>query len=158
METSNSLKKLPYFFIGKSATDKRKANYISKKYPKLCKELGRNDTKSIWYSREHIASLLEEIDLASGDGMIIHFGVYEETHPYAGQLCLLMNITRSENGSRMEILLEEEPNFKQRQSTEPVKKTLGEVPRDFNFGSPCPPRCHDGGGIRNVGDGSNRGG
>ena len=119
---------------------------MRRKYPVLSSELGRDDTQSIWYSREHIAKLLEEIDLANGDGLRVYFGTYEEGHEFEGQLCLLMNSTREKNVggliSHVNVRLEDEPNFSDRSSLTRAFDLKGaSTKKDFNFGSPCPPRC-----------------
>jgi hypothetical protein len=131
-------KPLPFFFIGKETTEKRKKKFIETKHDKLSNALRKEDTKSIWYSRDHISKLLEEIDHANGDGLRLYFGAYEDGHEFAGQLCLVMNVTR---GSR-DVILEKEADFPERSKSEksfdPNAKLIS---KDFNFGSPCPPRC-----------------
>ncbi|WP_299886944.1 hypothetical protein [uncultured Lacinutrix sp.] len=147
MKKSNSAKKLPFFFIGKETTEKRKENFIRKKHPVLCKELGKVETKSIWYTREHIAKLLEEIDYANGNGITLHFGAYEKGHEFEDQLCLVMNITRiNVNGKvsfQENVVLENESDFADRSKNDRLQQSPNEknIKRDFNFGSPCPPRC-----------------
>ncbi len=54
----------------------------------------KEDTKSIWYSKEHIEILLEEIRVWKADGLRIYLGEYEEAAIAPGQLCLLMVLTR----------------------------------------------------------------
>lgn len=142
---------LPLFYIGKQATDQRIAKYFNEKHGLLSAALGKPDTKSIWYSREHFARLLEEIDLAGGDGICIHFGVYEDTHEYAGQLCLLFNSTRERivgsSVTHTSVILENEPDYPIRSAlprdvfTFPGDNPTEQDIRDFNFGHPCPPRC-----------------
>lgn len=133
-----SAKPLPFFFIGKETTEKRKRLFVEKKLPKLVEALGKPDTQSIWYSRDHIAGLLEEIDHAKGDGLRLQFGSYEDGHEFAGQLCLVMNVTRD----RKNITLEDEPDYKERSKAEKSFDPDAKVtPKDFNFGSPCPPKC-----------------
>lgn len=112
---------------------------MTTKYPTLSERLGKDDTKSIWYSRDHVVKLLEEIDHANGDGLRLHFGAYEDGHEFAsGQLCLVMNVTRG----KKDVILEEEADFPDRSKSEkgfdPNAKVIS---KDFNFGSPCPPRC-----------------
>ncbi|MEM6722188.1 MAG: hypothetical protein AAF611_22870 [Bacteroidota bacterium] len=145
----NSIKKLPFFFVGKVIAEKRKENFKKQKYPILCKQLGKNDTQSIWYTREHILKLLEEIDHVKGDGIRLHFGAYENGHPFEGQLCLVMNVTKvkkeGEHKKREDLSIEDEPDFNERSKAmrqSDIKKSIG-IKRDFNFGSPCPPRCED---------------
>lgn len=149
--TTETAKPLPPFFVGKAVTDARKAIFKEQKAPELKAKLGREDTKSVWYSKEHIASLLDEITHANGDGLRIYFGAYEDTHLYAGQTCLLMNCTqpRVNNGvvTHTDVYLEDADDFAERSGLERgIRGDAEQVrrPRDFNFGSPCPPRCEEG--------------
>ena len=139
---------LPFFFVGKEVTEQRKINFTTHKHPVLTQQLGREDTRSIWYTREHIAKLLEEIDAAQGDGIRLYFGAYETGHEFAGQLCLVMNVTRERNVagsiSHINVVQEDEPSFATRSQQERSTNVLGGSIKDYNFGSPCPPRCADG--------------
>ncbi len=144
-------KQLPFFYVGKAVTEERKKNFMDKKYQGLCDKLGKLDTQSIWYSREHIEGLLQEIDHVNGDGLRLHFGSYEEGHEFAGQLCLVMNTTREKKSGvkieHLDVITENEPDFKERSRAE--RSTTGnqvQRERDYNFGSPCPPRCPGEGG------------
>lgn len=141
----NSIKPLPYFFIGSSACNDRKSKYITEKHPQLCTLLGKEDTRSIWYTRDHIAKLLEEIDYLGGDGLRIYLGAYENGHEFEGQLCLVMNATREQSTggviSHVDVLLEEEPDFTDRSTASRDFEPTTKKPKDYNFGSPCPPRC-----------------
>lgn len=141
MEKQTS-KSLPFFFVGKTITDTRKSNFATTKHSILSAALGREDTLSIWYTREHIAKLLEEIDLAGGDGLRVYLGAYESEHEFSGQLCLVMNATREQTISgearHVDVILENEPNFTTRSAK---VEASGTKTKDYNFGSPCPPRC-----------------
>lgn len=149
MQNQIETKPLPFFFVGKDITLARRADYASNKHTLLSEALGRPDTKSIWYSKEHFVKLLEEIEYAGGDGIRFYFGMYEPEHEYAGQTCLVMNTTRETiiNGNtvHVNVVLENEPDFGDR-SELPRDIILenditGLKSRDFNYGSPCPPRC-----------------
>jgi hypothetical protein len=154
MRAQTSTKPLPFFFIGKDITAERVNNYLKQKHNLLSTGIGKPDTKSIWYSKEHIKKLLEEIEFAGGDGVRIQFGMYEASHEFAGQLCLLMNSTREERVGdsvvHANVVLEHEPDFPDRSSRPrdiilfPGDDLSAPLVRDFNYGSPCPPRC-DGG-------------
>jgi hypothetical protein len=153
MITQTSAKPLPFFFIGQSLTQERIGNYLSQKHNLLSSGLGREDTKSIWYSREHIVKLLEEIDHNGGDGLRIYFGAYEAGHEFAGQLCLLMYVTREggagESVTHPNVVLENEADYPQRsvQARDTILFPGGSPfgrKKDFNYGSPCPPRCEEG--------------
>lgn len=154
MSMQTVTKPLPFFFVGKDVTRGRVNNYLTCKHNLLSTGLGKPDTKSIWYSKEHIVKLLEEIEYAEGDGIRIQFGMYEEGHEFAGQLCLVMNTTRENRVNNIvrhtNVVLENEPDYEER-SSRPRDIILfpGDgfsIPRDFNYGSPCPPRCDDPGG------------
>jgi hypothetical protein len=146
MIKSTVVKSLPFFFIGKDTSVIRIDNYLMQKHPLLSSAIGKPDTKSIWYSKEHIQKLLEEIELAGGDGMRIYLGMYEATHEYAGQTCLLINSTREKIIGdliyREDVILENEADYSQRSaSTKDVFQPNNGLVKDFNYGSPCPPRC-----------------
>lgn len=146
METE--IKPLPSFFISQNIGDERISQFLNGKYIQLSTSLGRPDTRSIWYSRNHIAALLDEIDHAGGDGLRIFFATYElENSELAGQLGLAMNPTRpNANGGHDDVILENEPDFTDRSA---LTKSLSLRPADgdwfnnklFNYGSPCPPLC-----------------
>lgn len=148
---SNQPPPLPFFFIGKTLTTDRINSYINNKHNLLSQSIGKPDTKNIWYSREHIVKLLEEIEHAEADGLLISFGTYESGHDYAGQTCLVMNLTREtrigENNVHSTLTLEDEPDYPERSALPrdiivfPGDDPLQPTERDFNYGSPCPPRC-----------------
>jgi hypothetical protein len=103
----------------------------------LSEKLGRQDTKSVWYTKDHITKLLEEMEHANAEGLRIYFGEYGEHENYSGQLCLLMVMTKATNGTEIQsdITVEDAPDFKSRSIDE-------QKSRDFNVGSPCPPICN----------------
>jgi hypothetical protein len=151
MRTQTSPKPLPLFFIGKSLTTERVNNFLTRKLAILSQGIGKTDTKSIWYSKDHIVKLLEEIEFAGGDGLRIQFGMYEPSHEFAGQLCLVMNVTREKeiagNLVHANVVLENEADFTERSAlpreiiTFSPKDVFASRIKDFNYGSPCPPRC-----------------
>jgi hypothetical protein len=151
MRTQSSTKPLPFFYIGNRLTTERINNFLDQKHSLLSAGMGKTETKSIWYSRDHIARLLEEIDFAGGDGLRIRFGMYEPSHEFADQLCLVMNVTREKeiagNLVHTNIVLENEPDFIERSALprESIKFSPKDIftsrIKDFNYGSPCPPRC-----------------
>ncbi|SIS96446.1 hypothetical protein SAMN05421788_102362 [Filimonas lacunae] len=127
---------LPFFFVGKTVTTQRINRFLQTKHVALSEQLGKPDTKSVWYSREHVSKLLDEIDRAGADGLRIYFGTYGEEEVYPGQTCLLMVMTKydQEKCRRSDITIEDSCDFQAR-SIDSSK------PRDFNVGSPCPPIC-----------------
>lgn len=150
MQHHSTVKPLPFFYVGLQATTNRITRFQNQKHNLLSQALGKPDTKSIWYSKEHFVKLLEEIEFAGGDGIRIQFGMYEEGHQFEGQLCLLFNTTREKQTgntiTHSNVVLEEESNYPERSSVAreiilfPGDGSLEDV-KDFNLGLPCPPRC-----------------
>lgn len=150
MERHVTVKPLPFFYVGQQVTVDRISRYQTQKLNLLSNALGKPDTQSIWYSKEHFQKLVEEIEFAGGDGIRVHLGMYEEGHQFAGQLCLLFTTTReSAVGDTIihsNVILENEPDFPERSSLPreviafPGEEGTEDI-RDFNLGSPCPPRC-----------------
>jgi len=135
MLQQNNAQPLPFFFVGKTITNQRIANFQGSKHPLLSDAIGKPETKAIWYTRDHITQLLSEMSNADADGLRIYFGTYGEGENYPGQLCLLMVMTQAgENGSHVDISIEDATDFQAR-SLDVTN------PRDFNVGSPCPPIC-----------------
>jgi hypothetical protein len=159
MKNENKLKPLPWFFIGREAASERVKNYEKQKHNLLTESLGKPDTKSIWYSKEHISSLLEEIEFVGGDGLRIYFGAYDSNHKsFAGQLCLVMIPTKELQEGKMishkNVSIEKESDFEERATLTRdfnPSDSMDDVAisRDFNYGSPCPPLCD---GIEEFGD------
>jgi hypothetical protein len=147
MSTQTTPKPIPGFFVGKLVTEERINNYINQKHGLLSDGIGKDDTQSIWYSRDHFAELLEEIDYANGDGVRIHFGMYEEGHEFEGQLCLLFTSTKEvldgEIVTHQNVLLEDQEDWEDRSTAARGNPNVANDGRkkDFNYGSPCPPRC-----------------
>lgn len=152
MQRHVTVKPLPFFYVGNQVAADRISRFKNQKHNLLSQSLGKPDTRSIWYSKDHFVKLLEEIEFAGGDGIRISFGMYEEGHEFAGQLCLLFNSTRARVAGNMlvhsTVILENEPDFTERSSLPreiihfPGDGTTTDI-RDFNLGSPCPPRCED---------------
>lgn len=151
MQTEICVKPLPYFFVGQEESAERISSYQTQKYPLLCQAIGKDDTRNIWYSKDHIVKLLREIDYAGGDGVRVYLASYQAAHPnYADQTCLIMNVTRGvlRNGGikHDDIILENEPDFELRSSQGrdliiSPDDDCSFIKKDFNYGSPCPPRC-----------------
>lgn len=168
MERYVTVKPLPFFYVGKQISQERTTRFKDQKHNLLSQALGKPDTRSIWYSKEHFTKLLEEIEFAGGDGIRIQFGMYEAGHDYEGQTCLLFNTTREVMVGNMvkhvNVVLENEPDYPERSA---LPREIIEFPggsigisKDFNLGSPCPPSCDEegeggleDGGVEGGGDG-----
>lgn len=155
MLLKDSVKPLPAIFIGKEKISQRIKLFQQRKHALLSEEMSsygqpRQETKSIWYSKEHLETLLAEMSLTNADGMRVYFGAYEaEAGMLADQLCLLMVLTRPGSGSNThnDIILEREPDFadrKQQLTARSIDIEPGDAdgrPREYNYGAPCPPIC-----------------
>jgi hypothetical protein len=146
---------LPPIFVPKEMISDRVNRFLQTKHNVLSDQLtgtgpSRMDTRSIWYSKEHVQTWLDEINLMGADGMRVYFGAYgPENEDAEGQLCLLMVLTKSDNGLHKDIILEDEAPERM-QETRKLRSILTEdgdkgkkKPKEYNYGSPCPPICPD---------------
>jgi hypothetical protein len=159
MLNKTSTHPLPDIFVGKDVINQRVKRFLKDKHPLLSHALSssgtpRQETRSIWYSKEHVRTWLDEMDLMGADGLRVYFGVYgEDEGSAAGQTCLLMVLTRAAAGGNdhQDIILENEPGFEDRKNAS-RKRSAGDAlsndiinvistPREYNYGSPCPPIC-----------------
>lgn len=77
--------------------------------------------------------------------------MYEVSHEFAGQTCLLINSTREKTTGDLvyheDVILENEADYSQRSaSPRDIFQPNNGLVKDFNYGSPCPPRCD----IKNI--------
>ncbi len=153
MLKQDAARPLPFFYVGKKLTRERILRYAKNKHILLSEKLGKPDTKSVWYTKEHITQLLEEMNHAGADGLRIYLGEYGENDNYSGQSCLLMVMTKpdSQSGGHIDITIEDAPDFSARSFD-------NNTPKDFNVGSPCPPICNVIRGDDSDDDGSDDGG
>ncbi len=142
MPTERFSKPLPVFFMGKIAANDRISRFMDSKHVLLSEAMISNlDTKSIWYSFDHIENIYKELVFLNADGLRIYMGQYEDTHPdFPGQLCLVMVPTRLNvmTEGHQDIILEDEVDFEQRPGSEMF---LSELSKAYNYGSPCPTIC-----------------
>jgi hypothetical protein len=153
MNGSFSNTPLPEIFVGKAVVTARVKNFLTVKYPKLNETLNGKDTRAVWYSREHLETILDEMRMLSADGLRVYFGAYEDTHKSApGQVCLLLVPTRaSANDGHADVIIEDESGFAERvnlgeqskgifdNTNLPSTETEEEQSKGFNYGHPCPP-------------------
>ncbi len=143
MTNQTAAKPLPASFVPKAEINKRVNNFMTFKHPLLTAELGKAETKSVWYATLHLEQLIDELKYKEASGLRIYLGAYSDDHPnYAGQLCLLMVPTRADGQTlgHFDIIAEEEPDFPERfAGFDPGE--IGRIYKTFNFGSPCPPAC-----------------
>ena len=154
-----AIRKLPSFFVGYEISQKRIEDYKVNKYPGICEQMAqlrKKDTLSVWYEKEHIQALLEEIEHYDCNGVKICLGTYEKGHLYAGQTCLIFQLTKKPEGKspidfEQYILENKAPDWTERAKESgleiaPDGKIQGlRLLEDFNFGRPCPPKCDEAG-------------
>jgi hypothetical protein len=152
---NNAYTPLPTIFIPKDVINRRVKLFMQKKHPLLSEALTENgitrqDTRSVWYSKEHMEIWLNEMNLYGADGMRIYFGAYaEEDGIRNGQLCLLMVLTRpgGTSDTHRDIVFEDEgPGARSLNGGGDDEEEEGR-PKQFNYGSPCPPICAEGDAI-----------
>ena len=163
MSTQTTAKELPYFFVGKDIARKRLASFMNSKYPLLTQNNTIPETKSIWYSFQHIQALYEELSYLNASGLRIYFGSYlpaniEDENPLivqdatrhsavAGQLSLVMvpteaYVAANNEPKHKDLIIENLPSFTERLMGITLLEFLSTKP--LNAGSPCPPACSDG--------------
>jgi hypothetical protein len=151
-----STKPLPFIIEPLETVNKRVGLYLENKHAQLTSQLkttdaNREETRWVWYSKEHVQTWLTEMEDLNADGMRIYFGEKEveagdesnlnnQAAKASGQLCLLMVLTRagSFDNSHINIIYENEPDFNSRKALYDQMKLAGGN-RQFNFGGYCPP-------------------
>lgn len=146
-------KPLPTTFLRKQIIDKQVRAFLANKHKLLSQQLQINnpqqeETKWVWYSKEQIATLFEEMNFLNADGVRIYFGEKEidSVDGYddntnmiggGGQLCLMMVLTRSgsHSESHINIIYEEMADFQERSELFEAENRKGL----FNFGKYSPP-------------------
>lgn len=135
---------LAKFFVGREVMNERIKRYLSGKHQLLsdnitAREIANvGETKSVWYDKEYLNTLMQEIEDYGGDGLRIYFGEYENINSPTvcpGQLCLLIVPTRlnETTGKHTDLILEEESDFDARLALR------DEEEMGFNIAAPNPP-------------------
>ena len=136
---------VPDFFLGKQAANKHIGDYQSGRYITMSEQLGKPDTRSLWYSFRQIELLYQEMVYLNADGLRIYFGQYDNSVPeLQNQLCLVMVPTRANDTSEghADILLEDEDDFALREGSGAfLELSRPGWSKAYNYGSPCPPVC-----------------
>lgn len=143
MATERFAKALPTFFLAKNEADNRIAKFMDNKHALLSDAKGSTDTKSIWYSFQHIENLYKELVFLNADGLRIYFGEYADNHlDFPNQLCLVMIPTRANEEDPIgheDVIMEDDADFPLRPGSGPFVEE--EESKAFNYGSPCPSLC-----------------
>jgi hypothetical protein len=139
---------LPFFYVGKQEASQRIQKFLDDKHPLLTDAIGKTDTKSVWYSFQHIEELYKELVYLNADGLRLYYGAYDSQHEYSNQLCILMVPTFLNSSMKHEdLILENSDDFIERLggeenigNTEEITELIAKY-KEFNYGSPCPPVC-----------------
>jgi transcription initiation factor IIF auxiliary subunit len=150
-------KAFPSSFLSKEIIRQRIELYLKNKHALLSNQMQANnpqkeETKWVWYSKEQIQTLLDEMTNYEGDGVRIYFGEkavddkdgYNENRNMSeeiGQLCLIMVLTKSgtHSDSHVNIIFEEMADFEYRLGLTTEENTHMSRARQLDFGSYCPP-------------------
>ena len=149
---------LPEIFIGKTIANERIVNFLENKYDMLSSAIAvatsiedKPETKCIWYSKDHVQTWLDEIDIMNADGIRFYFGAYgnAEAVSQAGQLCLVMVLTESNGGGHKDIIYENTDCYEDRLGATERGRNIEDLEvagkaKEFNYGSLCPPACISG--------------
>jgi hypothetical protein len=150
-------KPLPEIILTKEMVNKRVKLYQKGKHKVLSARLSERagktveDTKSVWYSKEQVATWLEEMNDLGGDGIRIYLGEIEELeagkeqspfNPIPGQLCLMMVLTKkgSFDDSHVNIEYESLTDYAIRKEKADAL-IANRANKQFNAGGYCPPIC-----------------
>lgn len=163
MSKQITVRELPDFFVGQAIARKRIQAFMNNKYPLLTQNNTKPESRSIWYSFQHIQALYEELSYLNASGLRIYFGEYlqpgiQDPNPLvtgdatrhaalAGQLSLLMvpteaYIAANDEPRHRDLIIENDPGFSDRLMGLTLEEFLSTKP--YNAGSPCPPACSDG--------------
>jgi hypothetical protein len=138
MTEPRTAKALPGIFIFKEEVNQRVKNYLQTKHTLLTSAIGKDDTKSAWYSLEQFEELMREMYYLNADGLRIYFGAYSaDDEEYPNQLTVIFVPTHlSDTGSHTDIIIDDEQNFMQRTMVPATLKNLDTI-------GLCPPSCSD---------------
>jgi hypothetical protein len=128
--TVEYIPKIAEHFIGKDIANERIKRFLAKGSLKST-SIDHDNTRSIWYSKEFIESIMQEIERYGFDGLRFYFGTYEEEHPdYPNQNCLVIVPTRFiEEDTHEDIILEDQADFAARLNPNSSRELF---PRELN--------------------------
>ncbi len=149
---SRTPKPLPDCFIGKVVANRRIKRFQDEKLNLLSAPIGKGDTKSVWFRFETIEDIYKELVYLNANGLRVYFAAYEDKVdpqdplPEKQLTVIFVATERNAQGQNEDIILEDLPNFPERQQARQGAATGAD--KEFNYGSPCPPDCGDGSGTK----------
>lgn len=152
---SKDIQPIPEYFVGRETVNRRVKKFMAGKRQLLTNDMNANglsseESKHVWYPKEYIEVLVDELQHYGGNGVRIYFGEYENDIMEAapGQLGLLLVLTREEDDGKIhDILFEEQEDYSLRignfksKGIDLSQSYVNGKPREFNAMLPCPPLC-----------------
>lgn len=121
-------------FVDTAHVDTLKSNYRSERWLQNSKNLGKEDSLSVWYSVEELEAFLATAKAQGGDGVRMYFGAYsKENAPqpmYAGRQTIVMVATKLKDAEGM--MVHKDLYVNTDKGTNIVA---------YNLGKLCPPFC-----------------
>jgi hypothetical protein len=134
---------LPSIFIYKEAVNQMVKNYQNAKHPVLSQQIGKQETRSGWYSREQFEEIVQEMQHQNASGIRVYFGSYGSDHPeYANQLTVIFVPTEFDEGTNQhkDVIIDDRPDFSERIILTEGRRTKGD-PMGLDTIGLCPPTC-----------------
>jgi hypothetical protein len=110
-----------HYYIKKEIANQRIINYRQNKLSLLAYSTDRQNTQSIWYSKQYVENMIEAINYTNASGVRIYFGHYAvedwedslKTGVPKNQICLVFTLTQQNENmqNHQDMILEESENF-----------------------------------------------
>jgi len=144
MPSQRNSKPLPEVFIDKTEVNIRVKNFMEHKHGLLTTAIGKNESKSAWYSLEQFEQVMRELYYQNADGMRIYFGAYpDDNSDYARQLTIIFVPTfyNENTGKHTDIIIDDDESFGDR--GEPLEMQSMSIRKNLDTFGLCPPSCYD---------------
>lgn len=109
-------------------------NYKQERWVHNSKNLGKDDSLSVWFTVDELQEFLETVKQSGGDGIRLYFGAYDKNYEveplYAGRQTVVLVATKEKETARGTINKDVYIN------TENGTSILA-----YNMGKLCPPSC-----------------
>ncbi|MBL7731951.1 MAG: hypothetical protein JNM88_12290 [Chitinophagaceae bacterium] len=146
MSNTRNTKPLPDVFIPKEEVNLRVKKFMDLKHPLLTSAMGKEETKSAWYSLEQFEQVMREMYYQNADGLRIYFGAYPESDPvYGGQLTIIFVPTRLDttSGKHKDVIIDDDINYDDRKNQTDAQDSEAAFFKGLDTFGLCPPSCID---------------
>lgn len=135
----------PKSLIPKDQCEIQIKRYRYEKWGLLSGSINKDETKCIWYSKDQIRELWEEmayqetIESKKVTGVRVYLATFPNNHlEYPDQINLVFVLTKlDEDGNNADFFIEEQTGYQSR--PDPTVSGI-----NLDHGIPCPPDCDDG--------------